>query len=247
VPRPPVGRRSGLVHSGCSRAIDVLEKNLGDQRDAAFDKAARAVDSDRYRALGLKTALWIVDGDWSRSSDPMLAAKRDRPALDLIAEILTKRLKKILMKAEKVAELSPRGRHKLRIAVKKLRYAHEFFASLFPGRKRAAKRQRLSGALKSLQSALGRLNDTEAHKRIAGAIAQPRKRVPQQAQQALAIGVITGQEQVETRSLLTAATEAADRLAKAKVFWEAAPGTAPEKDRTHPDRSEPEQARTAGE
>jgi hypothetical protein len=71
-----------------------------------------------------------------------------------------------------------------------------------------------------LQSGLGTLNDFEAHKRIAATIAQPRKRGRKQPQNALAIGFITGQEQVQTAGSLKAATDAANRLAKTIAPWE---------------------------
>jgi len=199
--------------------IGVLARYLDGQRAAAFDEAAEAVDSDRYRAIGLKTALWIVDGPWSRSDDPMIAATQDRRATDFVAEMMAKRLQRILKRAAKVQELSPLHRHKLRIAVKKLRYATEFFATLFPGSKREERRQRFSTALKAVQSALGTLNDLEAHKRIAGAIAHPRQRQRKQPQKALAIGFITGQEQMQTSHCLERVGEAANRFGAVRVFW----------------------------
>jgi triphosphatase len=200
--------------------IGVLAKNLGDERHAAFNKAAQVIQSDRYRALGLKTALWIFDGEWSRSLDPMLAAKRARSAADFAAEILTRRLGKILKKAGRMEKLSPRRRHKLRIAVKKLRYATGFFASLFPSPKRVTRRRRFAKELRALQNAIGTLNDLEAHKRIAATITRPRRRDRNQPQKALAIGFITGQEHVQTAGCLRAATEAAHKLAKTSTFWE---------------------------
>ncbi len=63
--------------------------------------------------------------------------------------------------------LDDRRRHKLRIAVKKVRYAAEFFESLF-GR-RGGYRKCLK-ALERLQEVLGRLNDIQTQRRaIAGA------------------------------------------------------------------------------
>jgi triphosphatase len=199
--------------------IGVLAKELGDRRGAALEKAANAVDGDRYRALGLHTALWIVDGEWSRSDDAMRIPIRDRAAADFAAEILSKRRKKMLKKAGRLEKLSPRRRHKLRIAVKKLRYAAGFFAALFPGDKRAKRRQRFAKVLRGLQGALGTLNDLEAHRRIAGGIAHSPEPGRKQPQKALAIGFVTGQEEAQTASSLRAAASAADRLGRASTFW----------------------------
>jgi CHAD domain-containing protein len=71
-----------------------------------------------------------------QSNDKMTAALRARPAAGFAADILGKRLKTILKKAHRIERLGPRRRHKLRIAVKKLRYATAFFAGLFHGGKR---------------------------------------------------------------------------------------------------------------
>ncbi|MGH8772251.1 MAG: CHAD domain-containing protein, partial [Burkholderiales bacterium] len=60
------------------------------------------------------------------------------------------------------AELDSAGRHRLRIAVKKLRYAAEFFASLF-AKKRA---QKYIASLMALQDVLGTLNDAAVAGRL---------------------------------------------------------------------------------
>src|SRR5581483_10573943 len=105
-------------------------------------------------------------------------------------------------------------------AVKKLRYGAGFFESLFPAAtKGAAKKKGFAKALKRLQGALGALNDLEAHKRIAGTIADPPKPTRRQPQKALAMGFIAGREQADTGPCLDAAAEATGRLAKARPFW----------------------------
>lgn len=202
-----------------AKEIRVLARGLKADRDVVFDKAADAVASERYRALGLKTALWIIDGEWSHNGDALAVALRDRPAADFAAEILDKRLKKIMARVRRLETLDPRRRHKLRIAVKKLRYGGSFFAGLFTGGKRNAKRRGFAETLKKLQGALGALNDFEAHKRIGRTIANPRKRAPRQSQKALAIGFVAGQEERRVSSCLDVAAQAATRLAHAKRFW----------------------------
>jgi CHAD domain-containing protein len=108
--------------------IGVLERDLEAKRAGAMERAKTATDSDRYRAIGLRTALWLLNGAWSRSEEPLTVARRDRPAAEFAVEILAKRSKKILKKIAHIEALNARGRHKLRIAVKKLRYACEFFS-----------------------------------------------------------------------------------------------------------------------
>jgi len=70
--------------------------------------------------------------------------------------VITKRLRRILRDGQAIGPEDPRcGLHRLRIQGKKLRYALEFFASLFPkAETRTAIRQ-----LKKLQNNLGDFND----------------------------------------------------------------------------------------
>lgn len=195
----------------------VLAQDLEGKRNNGLDQARAAVDDERYRHLGLKTALWIIDGDWARG-DRMTATLGNRRAADFAAEILDKRLRKIVKKANRIETLDPRRRHKLRIAVKKLRYATGFFADLFPGKKRRGQRARFARLLKALQSALGRLNDITVHRRIAHGIAEdaPARR---RAAEALAMGFVAGHEQAEVACCIAAVAKSAKRLQKAARFW----------------------------
>lgn len=159
--------------------ITALTTDIKRKRDRDFHQAKVAIDNERYRNLGIRMALWIVNGEWARTNDKMIAALRDRPAALFADEILGKRLRKIVKKARRVEQLEPRRRHKLRIAVKKLRYAKEFFATL-SGDDKSGDRSGFGKQLKILQGALGRLNDIEMHKRIGQEIVDD-KRSPQQA------------------------------------------------------------------
>ncbi len=199
--------------------ISVLNQDLEAKRDSGLRRAKTAVNSDRYRTIGLRTALWLANGEWLRRAEPLSAARRERPAVDFAAEILTNRFKKILKKIENVKALDGRRRHKLRIAVKKLRYACEFFAGLFPGRKQTNQRRDLSKILKALQESLGALNDIEVHKRLATTIAHPQKPSRKEAGKALAMGFIAGQEQQQVASCIAAVEEAGARLSDLREFW----------------------------
>jgi CHAD domain-containing protein len=179
--------------------LGALERDLEVRRDAGFEKAKAAVNSERYRELGLCVALWIANGEWSRSSEPLSVARRQRPAPEFAVEQLAKRTKKISQKIEDIEALDAQRRHKLRISVKKLRYACEFFAGLFDGRRRITQRKHFVKTLKNLQKSLGNLNDIEVHKRLATSIAHPRRRSRKQTAKARAMGFIAGREDRDLR------------------------------------------------
>ena len=74
-----------------------------------------------------------------------------------------RRFRKIRKQGKKLARLDARSRHKLRIQAKKVRYASEFFADLFPGKKASRRRAKFLSALERLQDCLGDLNDIAVH------------------------------------------------------------------------------------
>ena len=98
--------------------LGALEKEIRARRKQALDKARKAVESERFRDLGSHAALWPTNGDWSRSDDPLALARRKRPPVDFAADMLARRSRKIVKKLDRIAELDPRQRRKLRIAVK---------------------------------------------------------------------------------------------------------------------------------
>jgi hypothetical protein len=70
-----------------------------------------------------------------------------------------------------------------------------------------------------LQGSLGALNDIEVHKRLAVTLAHHRKRTRKQAEKALAMGFIAGQEQREIASCIAAAEKAGGQLSNSAKFW----------------------------
>ena len=200
--------------------VGALEQDLQDRRKAEIDRARGAVESDRYRALGLQAALWLAHGEWSYSEAVSTKFRRETPLYVFAEAILAKRTKKLLRKVRKIERLDPRARHKLRIGVKKLRYACEFFAAAFAGGdKQDARRERFRKALKRLQGFLGTLNDIEVHKRFAQAIARSGNHGPTPPGEALAMGFITGREDKQISACLTGVEKAAARLAKVPAYW----------------------------
>jgi CHAD domain-containing protein len=105
----------------------------------------------------------------------------------------------------------------LRIQTKKLRYAAEFFATLFPRKRAIKRRKRFLSALERLQDGLGDLNDIAVHeKRIAALGVKHRQISPARA---FAAGLLTGREDARTDFAIQAATQAYADLTEVKPFW----------------------------
>jgi CHAD domain-containing protein len=111
----------------------------------------------------------------------------------------------------------------LRIRAKKLRYASEFFACAFPGKKSSRRREEFVAGLEKLQGALGDLNDITVHEelteRIGDAQYDSGKRGKGRAEKAFAAGRLSGREEARMESVLKDAQRAYRLLAKAKPFW----------------------------
>ena len=90
---------------------------------------------------------------------------------------------------------------------KDLRYATEFFASLFPTH--VKRREATLSSLESLQDTLGALNDLTARKRI----------IPKEINQSAHARRIIAAQESKAGALLEEAKEACAKFDKAKAFW----------------------------
>lgn len=201
------------------REVKVLESAVKGKRDEGFAHAKAAVNSERYRKLTLQIALWLIGGPWSRREDPLAQSALQRRIDGFAPEVLRKRSKKVISQSRKTDELDARGRHKLRIAVKKLRYSTEFFASLFTTSKQKKARKKFEELLEELQDALGKLNDIATHDKLADWIVQPGKGTKKELQKAYAMGLLSGSEHQLADRCISGARKTGKKLAGAKSFW----------------------------
>jgi CHAD domain-containing protein len=105
-----------------------------------------------------------------------------------------------------LAQLDARSRHKLRIQAKKLRYATEFFASLYASKRALKRRHKFLSTLERLQDGLGDLNDIAVHEKHI--IELSFSRLPSNPSRVFAAGLLTGREDARTEAATKAATEA---------------------------------------
>ncbi len=197
----------------------VLIKDLQQKREEAFDRARAALASSRFRNLMIETAAWIETGDWTRNADHQVSALREKAIAVVAAHELTRRRKKILKKGARLKALEPRRRHKLRVQVKMLRYASEFFADAFPGKKAGRRREDFRPNLERLQDALGDLNDITVHEGLTKSIADTRSDDGARARKAFAAGRLSGREEARAQTVLKDAQRAYSLFAKAKPYW----------------------------
>jgi CHAD domain-containing protein len=194
-----------------------LSRELAERRDVALTRAQDAVQSARFRRLSLDVAAWLQVGQWMTPQDDLVRDRGDLPIAIFAADELTRRWRKVRKKGRALGQLDPRSRHKLRIQAKKLRYAVEFFASLFDSKRAARRRKHFLSALERLQNGLGDLNDIAVHEQRIAAMGVRRRQ--SNASRAFAAGLLTGREDARIEAAMTAATKAYADLTKVKPFW----------------------------
>ena len=109
--------------------------------------------------------------------------------------------------------------HRLRIGLKKLRYACEFFAPLYSGKKVG----RYLKALRGLQNDLGHLNDVANVRGVVHALVKdaPRKQAHKDDSAALsyAAGAMVGWYGAQVPSIARTAMKRYRKFKKVKPFW----------------------------
>jgi inorganic triphosphatase YgiF len=203
----------GLAKRPKSDPLDHLIARLRHARDAAYDQGLAALDSPRFAALLLDTAVWVETGQWQASDDPAKAAARDEPVAHFAARVLDDRRHKVRKAAKGLKHLDPEARHQLRIEAKKLRYSAEFFQQAFP--KGGRRYRRFVEALKGLQDQLGALNDIAVAEGIARHGVYGRGAVDL----AFTAGEIVGELRAEEPRLIDQAAEAFDDFRGVRGFW----------------------------
>lgn len=138
---------------GEPRMADMLAV-VTDRLYSARQEAVAFLAGPRYARLHM-TAARLLHGDGFQP--PPLAADAEPPPT--LATFADRRLRKMQSTVEQLAEHAraddPTSLHALRIAIKRLRYAIEFFGALLPGDAGARVVRRLA----TLQDELGQLND----------------------------------------------------------------------------------------
>jgi len=160
----PPARAALPVASEFERLTQAAER----RRRVAHAGVVRAILSTRYTEALLALLRWFDSDEWIKDGGQAL----QQP----ISEIAPTLLERCWVQAEKRAKNFPRQtpdkRHRLRIALKKLRYAAELFAGLYD----AAETRHFIQRLKRLQDDLGDANDVEVAREIVSSLSPPERR-----------------------------------------------------------------------
>jgi len=203
----------GLVRLGTqeperAQAMAPLLARARAKRGMARRRARLAAASPELQAFLLRALRWVSEGPWKGR------AHKAEGSLDAFAATALERLhRRTLEQAEDIDWSDAERRHRLRIRMKRLRYACDFFAASFAG---AAARPYIKG-LAALQDILGDLNDIAVARRLLAQIA-PRSGAPE-----LAAGASYTRHALAARErmLVSSLGAAWPTFAKRRPFWRA--------------------------
>jgi inorganic triphosphatase YgiF len=196
-----------------------LRLRLDAMRRLSWDRSAALACSHDFTGFLIDLAAAIEARVWREGASPELLEEFLRPARAIAAAALDRALKRACKRARRLASLNVSQRHRLRIALKKLRYAAEFFASLFDAKPVAAYLRRLS----KLQDLFGALNDAATAETILGrALSFPSEiAAPESpsAHMAEAAAFVDGWHQSRIASTWNSAKKRWKRFAGGEPFW----------------------------
>jgi inorganic triphosphatase YgiF len=208
-----------LAPVGAARPHDAGLARLGEAAQAArarrYAQARAAIQAPSYSRYMLQLGRWIEGCGWRAQATERGADWLDRPVLEFAAHLLAKRQRKALKLGRRFAQLSAEERHRVRIALKKLRYATEFFQTLYP--KKDTKPY--LAALKDLQDRLGHLNDVAVAERLIGTLLAEPERGPAGDAIRWGAGLVLGWHARGVAELEPTTLRAWQEFAELEPFW----------------------------
>lgn len=145
-----------MAHFADKKDFAPLLAALEARRVAAYQDARALTESARPTVFALKLSAFVARRGWRNAVTGLDLATLTEPAPVFAAQALDRLYRRVLKRGKKLVELPDEERHEVRIALKNLRYAGEFFAGCFGDTGDVAPFLRAAG---SLQGLLGAHND----------------------------------------------------------------------------------------
>jgi inorganic triphosphatase YgiF len=203
-----------LAHALQEPALKRLRDAAREMREEQYAALRAALDSPRFPRLVLALGRLAAARGWRETATGTRAEQLAAPARALASELLSRRDARVRRLGSRLDTLTVQEKHRLRIQVKKLRYAAEFFRGLYP-QKRS---QRAIRRLARLQDVLGHLNDRASADVLLDRILARLGREAQPAHQRAA-GLVSGWALRGAESALRRLDQRWSRFAGTRPFW----------------------------
>jgi triphosphatase len=177
--RPMVPAAQSPAWLRIDATLQQLGQRMGEARDCDLLLASDGIPTRtawqlRAAAAAHHRAICATVGNPYFRADmvTLLTTRGRRPAsCDLAAwagGVLDRLMDRLHADGRHLADQPPEQQHRVRIRTKRLRYAMEFFASLYRRRRQRCRYNRLLKHVSALQDSLGRLNDLATLERVLG-------------------------------------------------------------------------------
>ena len=146
------------IAKGCPTipGFDALGEVAQKRRAAAYDKARMVLANRRCAAFVIGLGGWIEERGWRSDVAPEDLGQLAEPTINFARRMLTAQHARVLKRGKHFKSQDTEARHRLRLAVKRLRYVVEFLLPLYDLGKPA---KRYAQKLAELQEELGSFND----------------------------------------------------------------------------------------
>jgi CHAD domain-containing protein len=205
---------------GHDESFKILGARAEEARQSAWAEAVAHIASAEFAvfqddaAAAAEARAWLGGRDIAVDLKARLAVRV--PVKAAAAPIMDEQLMRARKRGRRLKSLEPREFHRARIALKRLRYAAEFYGPLF--KKKAVKRY--LGRLKKLQDLLGRINDAAQVRAVLGRlVADEPVSAHIQADLCYTAGLINGWHRARAEKLSKKALSRWDKFKRAEPFW----------------------------
>lgn len=151
-----------FAHFPRKRSLSLFRGAAETLRKRHHETLRDALEQPPYPLMMQRFADWLERREWRENLNGEQRQSLGEAVLDFATPLLERNHHRVAKWGEAFAELSAEERHALRIRIKELRYALDFFASLYPA---SAVKMTLS-ALSDLQDCLGVMNDIAVARRL---------------------------------------------------------------------------------
>jgi len=170
-----------MAHFGAKVDFGPLLRALDERRDAVYGEARRLIDAPETTVFVIGMHAFLARRGWRNSLSGAELAQLTEPAEVFAANALDRLHARAAKRGRKLASLPDEERHEVRIVLKNLRYAAEFFGGFFVNSKAVHTYVRSTARLQDL---LGAHNDA--------ASAQNFPNAAEDVDAARAAGIVTG-------------------------------------------------------
>ena len=193
--------------SGVADGLTQLRARAESARDTAWLAAQACISSADFE---------IFTDDIAALAGSQLPLTRDHKLPRAAKRILGRQIKRVKKRAKSAKSEEEGDMHRLRIALKKLRYTAEFFAPLYPRRKVG----RYLKEVRGLQNHLGDLNDVANVRSVVGGLLREKSKKEDDGSMRYAAGAMVGWYGAQVPHAVKHALRRYKTFKRVKPFWQ---------------------------